>query len=231
MTFAKHDHRMIRLLVLKDWQVYQRQLAGYLAGLLLALTLIGTGKPWSFNAGCLLLIVLLVSTGFFAIGHIVVNERKENTLPFVMSLPVTPLDAFLAKLIAGLLIYLVPFLVVLATTILLLLATSLPDGLLLYAMLVYFFMLMSYCVALCVAIAVESEGWNIFLQMALMTMLSPFMIWAGGLSSIAANIRSDQIVWSPPVLSVFGGEFLVTALALALTCWHHSRKSSVLQTS
>lgn len=231
MTFAGHDVQMIRLLVVKDWQVYQKQLAGYLAGLLLALSLIGTGKTWSFNAGGLLLIVLLVSTGFFAIGHIVVNERKESTLPFVMSLPVTARDVFLAKLIAGLLIYLVPFLVVLSTTSLLVLATGLPDGLLVYAMLVYFFMLMSYCVALCAAIAVESEGWNIFIQMALMTLLSPFMIWAGSLESIAANIRTNHIVWSPAVLAVFGVEILVAALALAATCWFHTRKASVLQSS
>lgn len=231
MTLSGHNSHMIRLLVVKDWQVYQKQLAGYLAGLLLALSLIGTGKPWPFNAGCLLLLVLLVSTGFFAIGHIVVNERKENTLPFVMSLPVSSLDVFIAKLIAGLLIYLVPFLVVLATTILLVLATGLPDGLLMYAMLVYFFMLMSYCVALCAAIAVTSEGWNIFIQMALMTMLSPFMIWAGSLQTIAANIRTDRIAWSPAILSVFGGELAVTALALAVTCWYHTRKSTVLQSS
>jgi ABC-type transport system involved in multi-copper enzyme maturation permease subunit len=231
MTFAELDARMIRLLVVKDWQVYQKQLAGYLAGLLLALSLIGTGKLWSFNAGGLLLIVLLVSTGFFAIGHIVLNERKESTLPFVMSLPVSPLDLFAAKLLAGLLIYLVPFLLVVATTALLVLATSLPDGLLVYAMLVYFFMLMSYCVALCVAIAVESEGWNIFIQMALMTMLSPFMIWAGGLQSIASNLRTNHIVLSPAVLSVFAGEILVIALAFALTCWVHSRKASFLQDS
>lgn len=229
MTLAGHDVEMIRLLVVKDWEIYQKQLAGYLAGLLLALSLIGTGKPWPFNAGGLLLMVLLVSTGFFAIGHIVVNERKESTLPFVMSLPVSALEVFIAKLIAGLLIYLVPFLVVVATTVLLVLATGLPDGLLVYAMLVYFFMLMSYCVALCTAIAIESEGWNIFIQMALMTMLSPFMIWAGSLRSIAANLRTDQIVWSPAVLAVFGGELLVTALTLFVTCWLHTRKSSVLQ--
>ena len=40
MTFAGHDLQMIRLLVAKDWQVYQKQLSGYLAGLLLALSLI-----------------------------------------------------------------------------------------------------------------------------------------------------------------------------------------------
>lgn len=223
-----YDARMIRLLVIKDWELYQKQLAGYLAGLILALSLIGTGREWTFQAGALLLIVLLVSTGFFAIGHIVVNERKENTAPFVMSLPVSAVDVFFAKLIAGLLIYLVPFLVVVGTSVVLLLFTGLPDGLLVYAMVLYCFLLMSYCVALCMAIAVESEGWNIFLQMSLMTMLSPFMIWMGGLEGIRAYIRTDEIVWSAEVVAVLAAEVLVTALVLWWTCWWHGRKTSVL---
>ena len=219
---------MIRLLIAKDWQVYQKQLAGYLAGLILALSLVGSGRAWAFNAGGLLLIVLLVSTGFFAIGHIVVNERKEQTLPFVMSFPVTAVDFYIAKLLAGLLIYLVPFLLVVLTTCFLVLGTSLPDGLLVYALLVYLFMLMSYCIALSVALAVESEGWNIFIQMALMTVLSPFMIWTGSLQSVAANIRTNQIVWSPAVLSVLGAELLVVAVVLVTTSWFHARKTSFL---
>lgn len=228
MSVATHDFEMIKLLIVKDWQVYQKQLAGYMAGLVVALSLVGTGKPWAFNAGGLLLLVLLVSTGFFAIGHIVVNERKEHTLPFVMSFPVTPVDFYIAKLLAGLVIYLVPFLLVLSTTVLLVLWTPLPDGLLVYATLVYLFMLMSYCVALCAALAIESEGWNIFIQMALMTILSPFMIWAGSLQAVAANIRTDRIVWSPAVLGVLAGEVMVVVLALGWAGWSYNRKVSFL---
>ena len=227
MTAPLH-YDMIRLLIVKDWQVYQKQLAGYLAGLILALSLIGSGKPWLFNAGGLLLIVLLVSTGFFAIGHIVLNERKEQTLPFVMSLPVTPVDFYLAKLLAGLLIYLVPLLLVTSTTAFLVLGTSLPDGLLVYALLIYFFMLASYCVALSAALSIESEGWNIFIQMGLMTMLSPFMIWAGRIESVVANLRTDHIVWSPDVLFVLGAEILIVILVLTAACWSHARKASFL---
>lgn len=217
---------MIRTLVLKDWQIYQKQLAGYLAGMLLALSLIGTGKPWSFNAGGLLLIVLLISTGFYAINAIVVNERKESTLPFIMSLPVSPLDLFLGKLIAGLVIYLVPFLTVLGTTTFLILATPLPDGLLVYFLLILCFMLLSYCLALCCAIMVESEGWNIFLQMALMTSLSPFMIWTGSLTPIATTIRTNTILWSGQPLAILAAELALTLTTLGVTCWLRLRQSA-----
>lgn len=228
MVLSEQRFHMIRLLIVKDWQVYQKQLAGYLAGLVLALGLIGSGYSWSFNAGALLLLVLLVSTGFFAIGNIVLNERKEHTLPFAMSLPVTPLDFYIAKMLAGILIYLVPLLFVVSTTTFLILFTPLPDGLLVYVLLVLSFMLMSHCVALCVAMAVESEGWNIFAQMALMTVLSPFLLWAGSLPSIAVHLWTDNIVWSAAVLGVLAAEAVVVAVALSWTSWIHARKTAFL---
>lgn len=226
--WSESSFEMIKLLIVKDWQVYQKQLAGYLAGLVLALGLIGSGSSWSFNAGALLLLVLLVSTGFFAIGQIVLNERKEHTLPFVMSLPVTPTDFYSAKLLAGILVYLVPFLLVVLTTTFLVLYTALPDGLLVYAILIFVFMLTSHCVALSAAMAIESEGWNILVQMALMTVLSPFILWVGSLQSIAANLLTDNIVWSPTVLAVLAGEILVVAAVLGWTQWSHARKTSFL---
>lgn len=228
MVLSEQRFHMIRLLIVKDWQVYQKQLAGYLAGLVLALGLIGSGYSWSFNAGALLLLVLLVSTGFFAIGNIVLNERKEHTLPFAMSLPVTPLDFYIAKMLAGILIYLVPLGFVVLTTTFLILFTPLPDGLLVYVLLVLSFMLMSHCVALCVAMAVESEGWNIFAQMALMTVLSPFLLWAGSLPAIAVHLWTDNIVWSAAVLGVLAAEAVVVAVALSWTSWLHARKTAFL---
>lgn len=217
---------MIPLLIRKDWHIYQKQLAGFLAGILLALSLIGTGTRWSFNAGGLLLLVLLISTGFYAINSIIANERKESTLPFIMSLPASPLDLFLAKLCAGLLLYLVPFGTTLATTTFLILATPLPDGLLVYVWLILCFMLCSYCLALCFAILVESEAWNIFLQIALMTLLSPFMIWTGSLPPIATTIRTNQILWAAQPLSILAAELTLTLATLGLTCWLRWRQTN-----
>jgi hypothetical protein len=36
---------MVGKLIAKDWQVYQKQLAGFVAGLVLALALVGMGTP------------------------------------------------------------------------------------------------------------------------------------------------------------------------------------------
>ena len=94
MSLLPDDLDMVKRLIVKDWQIYQKQLAGYVVGLLVALSLIGLGKPWSFSTGALLMVVLLVVVGSYAINSSLLAERKEQTMPFIMSLPMTPTDYY-----------------------------------------------------------------------------------------------------------------------------------------
>ena len=55
------DAAMVGKLIAKDWQVYQKQLAGYVAGMLFALGLIGMGTPLLAAAGAL---AVLEAAGF-----------------------------------------------------------------------------------------------------------------------------------------------------------------------
>ncbi len=219
---------MIKLLVIKDWQIYQKQLAAFVAGLLLALSLVGTGKPWSFAAGSLLLLVLLISIGSFVIQTSLITERKEQTLPFIMSLPVAPMDFYWGKLLANLAIYLVPFTLVAGGTAALVLGTPLPDGLLVYSLLICGFLLMCFCVTLCIAIAVSSEAWIMFTMMALMTLVGPYIYGIGRVEAIGTNLGTDNIVWSAPAVGILVGELAVIAIVFGITSWLHARKTSFL---
>ncbi len=222
------DFPMIKLLVLKDWHIYQKQLAAYVVGMLIGLTLVSVGKNWSFYLGALILLVLLICAGGFAIQSSVLNERKEHTLPFVMSLPVTPMDFYWSKLLANTVIYLVPFSLVVGGTVFLVLFTPLPDGLLVWSLLIYGFLAMTFCVSLCVALVVESEGWNIFVQIGLSTMVSPFIMGIGQIDAIAQNIKTANIVWSLPALGIFLAQAIVMLVALGITSWVQRRKTSFL---
>lgn len=219
---------MIKLLVIKDWQIYQKQLAAYVAGLLLALSLIGMGKPWSFAVGSLLLLVLLTAIGYFVVGTSLVDERKEQTVPFIMSLPVAPMDVYWGKLLANLAIYLVPFTLVAGGSAALVLTTPLPDGLLVYFLLICCFLLMCFCVTLCIAIAVASEGWIMFTMMALMTLVGPYIFGIGRVAAIGTNLNTNNIVWSAPAVGILAAELAVIAIVLGVTSWVHSRKTSFL---
>ncbi len=228
MNWLASDAEMVRKLIAKDWQVYQKQLAGYVGGLLLALGLVGMGTPLLSAAGTLLLLVLLIVVGSYAIQSSIIAERKQQTQPFIMSLPVTPMDVFWGKLLANLAIYLVPFLLVVGGLLALVLTTARPDGTVPWIVLVAMFLLANFCVSLCVAIAVDSEGWNIFTMLVLMTLIGPFIYGIGRLDSIARHLQTDQIVWSPAALGILAGELAVILIAILIAGWVHARKPSFL---
>lgn len=228
MSWFASDAAMVWKLVVKDWQVYQKQLAGFVAGMLLALGLVGMGTPPMASAGALLLLVQLLVVGTYAIQSSIMAERKLQTMPFIMSLPVTPMDVYWGKLLANLVIYLVPFLLVTGGLLTLILSTPRPDGAVPWLAVVALFMLAVFCVSLCVAIAVESEGWNIFAILALMTLIGPFLYWVSRLDGIVQYLKADDIVWSAPVLGVLAAEVAVIAVAILVTSWIHARKASFL---
>ena len=228
MNWLASDAAMVRRLIAKDWQVYQKQLAGFVAGLLLSLGLVGMGTPLLSAAGGLLLLVLLIVVGTFAVGSLVMAERKERTQPFVMSLPVTPMDVFWAKLLANLAIYMVPFLLVTGGMVGLVLATPSPDGAVPWVVLIALFVLANFIVSLCVAIAVDSDGWNAFAMLALMTLVGPFIYWVTWMDGIREHLQGDAIVWSPQALALVGGELAVIAVAILAAGWVHARKACFL---
>lgn len=228
MNATSLDIQMIKILVMKEWQIYQKQLAAYVVGLLLGLTLVGLGKAWSFYVGALLLLTLLICMGNFAIGSSLLNERKEHTLPFVMSLPVTPMTFYWSKLIANVVIYLAPFALVVVSTMFLVLFTPLPDGILVWSLLIYGYLATAFFVSLCAALVLETEGWNVFVMIALSTLVSPFIMGVGMIDVIGKNIETNHIVWSLPAIGILIAEFAVILLAIVITSWVYRRKTSFL---
>jgi hypothetical protein len=226
MNFSSLNLPVIKLLVAKDWLLFQKQLAACVLAGIVALCLIGMATGWSFFLGSLLLIIVLVSASCFSISTSLLVERKEHTLAFVMSLPVTPLDYYLAKLVGSLVTFLVPFLVMLAGTMLVILFTPLPDGLVVLSLLIFGHVLLAYTASLSVAMAVESEGWNIFAMISSMVLINPFIMLLGQLPAISDHVKTDTIVFGPVVVSILLGQLVVGVAVLIATGWVHCRKKS-----
>lgn len=217
---------VIKLLVAKDWQLFQKQLAAYVAAGIVALCFLGMASSWTFYVGSLLLLIVVVAVACFAISNSLLVERKEHTLPFVMSLPVSPLDFYLSKLVGNLVTFGVPFAVLLLGTIAVVLFTPLPDGLVVYAFLIFGHILLGYSVSLGVAMAVESEGWNTFVMIASMVLINPYIMLLGQIPVIVDNVKTNTIVWSTPALSILGTQVLLSLVVIVATGWVHCRKTS-----
>ncbi len=226
MTVSQLNLPVIKLLVAKDWRLFQKQLAACVLAGIVALCLIGMAKSWSFYLGSLLMIIVLVSASCFSISTSLLNERKEQTLAFVMSLPVSPLDYYLAKLVGNLITFLVPYLVMLVGTLFVIFFTPVPDGLVVLSLLIFGHVLVAYTVAFSVAMAVESEGWNIFAMIGSNLLINPFIMAVGQLAVIKNFTNTDTIVFGPVVASILLAQVVVSVVVLVVTGWVHGRKKS-----
>lgn len=226
MTFPELNLPVIKRLIAKDWVLFQKQLAAYVMGGIVALCLIGMAKGWSFYLGSLLLIVVVVAAACFSISTSLLAERKDQTLAFMMTLPITPLDFYLAKLLGNLVTFLVPFLIMSVGTIAVIAFTPLPDGLVIFSMLVFGFVMLAYTVSLSVAMAVESEGWNTFAMIGSMVLINPFIMLLGQIPEISAHVKTDDIVWSVPAVAILLAQLVGSIAVLVGTGWVHCRKQA-----
>jgi ABC-2 type transport system permease protein len=215
---------VIRLLVFKDWQLFQKQLAFYVLAGIVALCFLGLAKPWAFYIGSLMLLIVVVSSACFSISTSLVVERKEQTLAFVMSLPVSPLDFTVSKLIGNLLTFGVPFVVLLGGALALVMFSPLPDGLFVYTLLIFAWLLFAYAISLAVAMSVESEGWATFAMIGSMVMINPYIMGLGQLDVIRTYTTKDAVVWTTPTVAIMGTLALLAVAVLGVTTWHHARK-------
>ena len=217
---------VIKRLVVKDWQLFEKQLAAYVFAGIVALCFLGQATSWSFYVGSLLLITVMVATACFAISTSLLAERKEQTLAFVMSLPVSPLDFYLAKLAGNLLTFAVPFGIMVGGTLAVILLTPLPDGLVVYSLLIFGHVALAYCLSLGVAMAVESEGMNTFVMIASMVLINPFIMALAQVPAITGNIKVDAVIWSSPAVAILLAQLTLGIAILLVTGWVHCRKKS-----
>jgi ABC-2 type transport system permease protein len=215
---------VIRLLVAKDWQLFQKQLAAYVLAGIVALCFLGLAKPWAFYVGSLTLLIVLVSAACFSISTSLLVERKDQTLAFVMSLPVSPLDFTVSKLVGNLLTFGVPFVVLLGGTLAVVLLTPLPDGLFVYSLLIFAYILFAYSISLAVSMSVESEGWATFAMIGSMVMINPYMMALAQVPEISKRIGVDALVWAPTAVAVLATLAGLSVAVIAVTAWVHGRK-------
>lgn len=217
---------MIRRLVFKDWYFMRWAIASYLALGGLALFLVANGGEGSFYAGCILLFTVLISLGIHLAMLTVVEERAQQTLPFVMSLPISARDYTIAKVLANLLIFFVPWATMLIGALGVIAGrTAIEDGLIPYTAIILTWTLVGYTLILAVALVSESQVWAIAAMVITNLAFQAVLYGVSHVPSIAATMKGDVAVWSPAAVGLLVGEFVLVALLLALTFYFQNRKT------
>jgi hypothetical protein len=216
---------MVGRLVTKDLYLYRWFIAGA--------TVLGLVSLFVSSLhgiiGLILFMTTIVALGVFVAMYGILAERKEKSLLFVLSLPVSPLQYTVAKVLAALIAFLVPVLVLAATALSLNAAfDSSPNG----EMPVTVAMLGLFTANFCFLVALLLITGNEALAAAgivLTNLTIPiFMNVVAGLPGVREHIQGPVAVWSPTILTILGAEALIAVLSLAVAFTVQSRRKDFI---
>jgi len=217
-----------RKLVAKELYVNRWMIAGTAAATALAAFACTFGAT-AFNVGALAWITAVIACGVMLAIYGVAHERKEQSLQFVLSLPISIRQYVFAKTAGLLLSYLLPWLVATASAVVLVLASpDVPDGLLPYVAVLSGFLLANFSVVLCGALHARSEAAVVALIILTNMAVSVFMFVVGALPGIRDHLSGPVPIWNGTILNVLLVEALVLAIAVTLPLATAARRRDFL---
>ena len=189
-----------------------------------ALALWQLGSQAIAIAGIVGFFIVLVMLGILPMVT-TINERKKQTLAFIMSLPLTATQYAIAKLGWALGMFLVPWLMLAGAALTLIVSRSdIPNGIIPLALILMLIPLVGFLIMISVAIVSESETKSVFTMGAINVSYSFVWVVISMTPSLTDDLLSTTPVWNQTVLSVLGGELGLIVAVLALTLYAQSRK-------
>ena len=225
MKSARTNYAMVRTLILKDWYLNRGVIRGSIPVGLGALALVLTGKQMAFMLCIILLCMVIVGVGAQLAMVTTVNERKEQTLPFVMSLPVSWREYTSAKILANLILFLIPWLPITGGALCVLLLPGATHGLVPYTAIMALEMLITTLLIVAAGIITESQAWTtagIFCSSLGINVLGYVFAHLPGISAYMFGMK---IRWTATAWTVLTAELLTVPLILGTTFYIQSRKS------
>lgn len=220
---------MIKALIRKDWLLHRKTFVLFAVMALLSVAIFAVESTKAFYLAMSLLLTMVILIGALLVFSSVVNERKEHTLPFVMSLPITIYDYTLSKMLFNLGAYLAAWLLLLGCTVVLFMTQAhLPNGLIPMAVIVLLQLLLSFFLVLGAALVSGSEKVTIVVTTLTNVSVSLFMFWAGSFDGIYEHLSGDVAVWNHSSLGFVVSEVVLAVMIVAGTFYLQSRKKDYI---
>jgi ABC-2 type transport system permease protein len=215
---------LTRKLIAKEFYVHRWMLiSGIVAGI--AGLLIAAEGAMRFNIGMLTWLTTIVGFGVVLAMVAIANERKERALQFVLSLPLSHGDYVRIKLVALLLCFLTPWVILSAGAVTLIsVMPNLPDGLLPFAVLLCGFLLANYSVVLCAALHTASEGIMTIVIIVTNMNITLFIFMVGALPSLHDHLQGPVPVWNSTFWTVLAVELATLVITLTLPYFVAARR-------
>jgi ABC-2 type transport system permease protein len=219
---------LTRKLIAKELYLYRWLLVGVTGAGFAALLPAASGE-FGFNVGFLVWLTAIIALGVMLALFGVATERKERSLLFILSLPLSPGDYVRAKLLGLLACFFIPWALLSAGAVaLVLVMPGIADGLLPYTVLLCVFLLMNFSVVLCAVLHVSSEaGMGGVIVLTNMS-VSLFMMGVGRIPGLGAHMGAPEPVWNTAFWLLLAAELVIALIALALPLVFAARRRDVL---
>ena len=212
-------------LILKDWRLNRRLISLSIAVGLIALVIAQCGGQTARLLGSVWFFVTLCVLGSMLPASAILNERKKQTLAFVMSLPVSSVQYAIAKALSTSAMFLVPWLTLLISALLLIETRHvIPHGTIPMLLILAMLPLVVFCLISAAALVGESEGW--LMAASIVCNSSYWFVWylLARNPALTANWTRPVAVWNPTVFMVLSAELGSIAFIVGVALFFQSRK-------
>jgi ABC-2 type transport system permease protein len=219
--------KLTRKLIAKELHVNRWFIASSAIGAMLA-TCAAPLSETAFNVAALTWLTIIIALGVMMAIYGIMNERKEHSVEFVLSLPLSGREYVRAKLLGLMLSYAISWLVSSGAAVVLVLATPVPDGLLPYVVLLCVFLITNFTVVLAGTLHARSEAWVSVVIIVTNMAVSVFMFTVGALPGLKQHMPGQTAVWNDTFFNVLLCETIVFVAAFTLPLATTARRRDFL---
>ena len=211
-------------LIRKDWELNRVAVgAGMILGILaIGITFFGGTVPAVIGIACFYTVM-----GVFGsiLPKNIYEERKNQTMAFIMSLPVSAIEYSIAKMISTIGIFLLFWLTLVGVAATMILTRKeIPDGLIPLMLVLSSQILLGFVLICSVGMVKENESWVIATVILVNVSYSLGWYLLIRIPEIGRDAFHPKIVWNPILVTTLGVEFTLIALLLGLTVFLQTRK-------
>jgi ABC-type transport system involved in multi-copper enzyme maturation permease subunit len=222
------NYSMVKSLILKDWYFQRQAILLSLAGGAVSLAIVVFGGQPGFIIGLVLLITVMVMVSAMTVMGNVLGERENQTLPFLMSLPISYLEYTTSKILGALLIFVPFWLVIVAGCLGFIVAAPSIHGLFAFTVIMAVEILVSTCLMIAVALVTESKGWTISAMVTGNLAINVVGYIVAHIPGIRDGMWETTILWRPAATISLIIEFALIALLLGGAYFIQSRKQDFI---
>jgi ABC-2 type transport system permease protein len=217
---------MVSRLIWKDWYLNKAGILASLIGGVATLALVAAmhASQVALIMGMIVLVTILIGMGAMVMIS-AASERRQMTLPFVMSLPISYWEYTISKIAGGFLIFFalwVPLVAAIVATILL--TPGIPHGLIPFVLIMAVEILMTTCLITVVSVTTESHGWTVAVAQLGAIGLNGIGWSIVRLPQIGGLMRSATVRWSGTATALLMAELALIVLMIAFTFFVQARK-------